>query len=97
MIGLKPGEARTGQILDPYEVPGGWVVAVVTEIEQPVPRALADCREELLLRMKAQRTRENIADAIARLEAATTVRIVPGAETVVRDQLARESAKESHE
>jgi hypothetical protein len=47
--------------------------------------------------MKAQRTRENIADAIARLEAATTVRIVPGAETVVRDQLARESAKESHE
>ncbi|MDO9693358.1 MAG: peptidylprolyl isomerase [Candidatus Latescibacteria bacterium] len=97
MIGLKPGEARPGQVLDPYEVPGGWVVAVVTEIEQPVPRTLADCREDLLLRMKAQRTRENIADAFARLEAATTVRIVPGAETIVRDRLARESAKESHE
>ncbi|MDO9170593.1 MAG: peptidylprolyl isomerase, partial [bacterium] len=97
MIGLKPGEARPGQVLDPYEVPGGWVVAVVTEIEQPTPRTLADCREDLLLRMKAQRTRENIADAVARLEAATTVRIVPGAEAVVRGRLAQESTKESHE
>jgi hypothetical protein len=97
MLGLKQGEARAGQILDPYEVPGGWVVAVVTEIEQPVPRPLADCREDLLLRMKAQRTRENIADAVARLEASTSVRIVPGAETVVRDRLAQQTAKESHE
>ncbi|MBK9304939.1 MAG: hypothetical protein IPM94_13970 [bacterium] len=47
--------------------------------------------------MKAQRTRENIADAVARLEAATTVRIVPGAEAVVRERLAQASAKESHE
>jgi len=97
MIGLKPGEARAGQILEPFEVPGGWVVAVVTEIEQPTPRPLADCREELLLRMKAQRTRENIAEAVARLEAATTVRIVPGAEAIVRERLARQAAKENHE
>ncbi len=97
MLGLKPGEARAGQILDPYEVPGGWVVAVVTEVEQPTPRPLADCREDLLLRMRAQRTRENIANAIARLEAATTVRIVPGAEAVIRERLAQQTAKESHE
>ncbi len=97
MLGLRPGEARAGQILDPYEVPGGWVVAVVTEVEPPAPRPLADCREELLLRMKAQRTRESIAEVVARLEAGTTVRIVPGAEAVVRERLAQQTAKESHE
>ncbi|MHB8079328.1 MAG: peptidylprolyl isomerase [Candidatus Krumholzibacteriia bacterium] len=92
-LGLKPGEAAAGQVLEPYEVPGGWAVAVVSEVEPVAPSSLADSRDRVLGLMKTQRTREVLAEALRRLEAATPTRILPDARALVAGELARLAAK----
>lgn len=78
-VGLEPAAVEVGLIPEPYGVPGAWVVARVAEVEAVAPRPLAQCREEILTLMRSQATREHMADVLARLEAASTVEILPGA------------------
>jgi len=92
-LGLKPEGVAAGQVLEPYEVPGGWAVAVVSELEKATPAPLAASRERVLAMMRAQRTREVLAEALRRLEAATPIRILPDARALVAGELARLAAK----
>ncbi|MBE0565865.1 MAG: peptidyl-prolyl cis-trans isomerase [Krumholzibacteria bacterium] len=78
-VGLDAAAVEVGLIPEPYGVPGAWVVARVAEIEQVVPRPLEQCRNEILTMMQARATQEHMADVLARLEAASTVEILPGA------------------
>lgn len=80
MIGLAPGEARVGLILEPMEVPGGWVVAAIREMEETRPTPFEECRSELLRRMRAERTENAIVDAVKLLEHNARIEIAPGAE-----------------
>ncbi len=93
-LGLKPGEVSAGQVLEPYEVPGGWAVAMIGEVEPVEPTPLAASRDRVLGMMKAQRTREVLAEALRRLEAATPIRILPDARALIAGELARLAAKE---
>lgn len=92
-LGLKPGEVAAGQVLDPFEVPGGWAVAVVSAMESAEPAPLAASRDRVLGMMKAQRTREVLAEALRRLEAATPLRILPDARALIAGELARLAPK----
>lgn len=87
MIGLEPGEARVGLILDTMEVPGGWVVAIITEMEETTPVPLEECREEVMRRFLAQRTGNAITDSVKLLEDSSEIVIVPGAEDLVAEHL----------
>jgi hypothetical protein len=95
-LGLSQEEVKVGWVPEPYQVPSGWVVAVVTEVEEPLPTPLASCRNELLAGMKAEQTRNLMNDILAQLEAATPVTVLPGAEAnvkaVVEDFFARQDA-----
>lgn len=92
-LGLKPGETTAGQVLEPYEVPGGWAVAVVSEVESVAPSPLATSRDRVLSLMRTQHTRDVLAEALRRLEAATPTRILPDAQALVAGELARLGAK----
>jgi hypothetical protein len=89
MLGLAAGEAEAGQVLERFEVPGGWVVAVVSEVEAVTPTPLAECRQQVLTAMQSRRVGEAVADALARLEEASDVRTLPGAEETIRSYLAQ--------
>jgi len=78
-LNLKPEEAVVGWIPAPYGVPGGWVLARVTDVQEPSPRPLAECRNELLRLMKAEDTRNHMSDIVTRLEEAVEVSVQPGA------------------
>jgi len=79
-LGLDPAKVELGLIPEPYGVPGGWVVARIAEIEPAAVPPLADCREEILRMMKAEATQQHVVDIMQRLEDASDVRILPGAE-----------------
>lgn len=79
MIGLEPGEARVGLILEPMEVPGGWVVAAIEQMEAVEPVPLSECREEVLRRLQAERTSRAILGAVKQLEESSEIVIAPGA------------------
>lgn len=87
MIGLEPGEARVGLVMDAMEVPGGWVVAKVTDLEETAPVPLEECRDEVLRRYRAERTRTAITDGVKMLEEAAEIEIAPGAEEIVAEYL----------
>lgn len=92
-LGLQPGGMAAGQVLDPFEVPGGWAVAVISDVESVEPAPLATSRDRVLGMMKTQRTREVLAEALRRLEAATPLRILPDARALVAGELARLAPK----
>lgn len=94
LIGLKPDEIKVGQIPEPYEVPGGWVVAQITEIEKPAPTPLDSCRDRILAMMKRDQTHDLLVDILRRLEAAAPITILPGAEAQVA-RVAAEMAAET--
>jgi hypothetical protein len=87
MIGLKPGEAHVGLIMDPLEVPGGWVVAEVSEMEKTQPIPLDECRDEVLRRLKAERTGNAVSDAVHLIEESTQVEIAPDALEIIGKHL----------
>jgi hypothetical protein len=83
-LGLKPEEAVAGHIPEPFGVPGGWVVAVVSEVEDPVPMPLSDCRSTIVAQLKGRHRQEMMTSVIARLEDASTIEILPGAQDAVQ-------------
>lgn len=87
MIGLQPGEARQGLVLDAMEVPGGWVCARIIEMEETEPVPLEECRDEVLRRLRAERTRNAVTDAVRQLQDAAVIEMMPDAEAVVADHL----------
>jgi hypothetical protein len=69
--------------MEPAEVPGGWLVAVIVECEPVRPTPLAECRDEMLGGMRAEYTHAEMTKMLAKLEKAAKVRILPGAEAEV--------------
>lgn len=87
-LGIRFEDVAVGLIPEPYGVPGGWVVARITEIEEPQPVPLEECRTEVLTRMKSEFISDYLARVMARLEEATEITILPGAEDRIRAMLA---------
>ncbi len=83
MLQLAPAAVAVGHVLDPVQLPGGWLVAVIVEVEPVTPRPLADCRQEIVQAMHREHTRNEMGEMIARLEKSSEVRILPGAEAEV--------------
>ena len=94
ILGIAPEEAVKGNVLDPIEVPEGWVVAVVEEVVVIGPTPLDECRSEVLNMMKNQRTREHATEILTRLEEATEIRILPDAEAIVTESIVENFASE---
>jgi hypothetical protein len=86
-LGLRADEMSIGWVPTPYQVPGGWVVAKVIEIETPEPAPMENVRTEVLGMMKAEQTRLQMTDIIGRLEEATPVVILPDAEAIVAETI----------
>jgi hypothetical protein len=82
-LGLKPEVLEIGYIPPPYQVPTGWVVAVIVEMEDPKPQPLESCRNTILAMMKADQTQDLMFDILDRLEQASPVEILDGAEEAV--------------
>jgi hypothetical protein len=94
-IGLKRDALRAGDVPEPYEVPGGWVVAQIVEIEKVQPTPLDSCRDQILALMKREQTRDHLVEILARLEAESPITILPGAEKEVARVLAETAAAET--
>lgn len=83
-LGLKPENLVVGYIPPPYQVPTGWVVAIISEIEDPPPTPLASCRVQIENMMRSEQTENLMVDILDQLEAATPVTVLPGAESEVQ-------------
>ncbi len=94
-LGLRPQEVQANQVLEPYGVPGGWAVAVITEIEKPSPTPLRLGRERALALMRSERARETLTEALRRLEAAAQIHTAPDAESLIRAALEAPEREES--
>ncbi len=82
-VGLKPADLALGSVPEPYQVPDGWVVAQIVEIEAGQPLPLDSCRDRILAMMKRDATRQEMVESLDRLEAQSPIVILPGAEAVV--------------
>jgi|GEM_PF-2658834 len=82
-LGLKPANLVVGYIPPPYQVPTGWVVAVISEIEEPEPTPLESCRTQILNMMGSEQTGNTMVEILARLEEVSPIVILPGAESAV--------------
>ncbi len=82
-MGLKPADLALGSVPEPYQVPDGWVVAQIVEIEAGQPLPLDSCRDRILAMMKRDATRQEMVESLDRLEAQSPIVILPGAEAVV--------------
>lgn len=87
-VGLRPEELAVGLTPESYEVPEGWVVAQVVEVEQGQPLPLEQCRDRVLSKMRQEAGRGHMLDILARLEAESPVKILPGAEASVAQVVA---------
>ena len=94
-IGLKREAMKTGDVPEPYEVPGGWVVAQIVEIEKSEPQPLDRCRDHILALMKRDQTRDHLAEILTRLELDSPITILPGAEQEVIRVLAETAPAET--
>jgi len=88
-LGLKDSALVRGTGLGPIQVPGGWAVAQITDVDRPGPAALADCQDDVVEAMKKTHYRDEIKDAISQLQAATRVEILPGARDTVASRIQR--------
>lgn len=82
-LGLKTEDLKLGYAPEPYQVPEGWVVAQVSDLESGQPLQLEKCRDRVLARMRQQAARAQLIDSLARLEAESPIVILPGAEAAV--------------
>ncbi len=87
-VGLKPEDLKAGNVPEPYQVPDGWVLAQIVEVEPGQPLPLDKCRDRILAMMQRDATRQEMIDALARLEAQSPVVILPGAEATVAKAIA---------
>ena len=46
-----PTTVKSGHVMAPVELMGGWLVAVVAEVERVQPQPLASCRDEMVARL----------------------------------------------
>jgi hypothetical protein len=92
--GIAPEDCVPGRVLDIFTVPSGFVVAVVDDVEAAVPTPLDQCRSRVLVMMKSEQTQAHTREILDRLEEATPVVIVPGAEEIVAASIA--TALSSH-
>lgn len=83
-LGLKSEDLKIGSIPEPYGVPGGWVVAVVSELEEPVPIPLEECRAKIIPKLKSIDRQKVMTDIMAKLEDASEIQILPGAEDIIQ-------------
>jgi hypothetical protein len=86
-LGLNPEGLEVGFIPEPYGVPAGWVVGVVDEIEEPRPVPLSEARKGIVSILKARNKRDMMTDIMAKLENASVIETLPGAEDTVREVL----------
>ncbi|MEZ4387258.1 MAG: peptidylprolyl isomerase [Candidatus Krumholzibacteriia bacterium] len=86
--GIAPADCVKGRVLDIFTVPNGFVVAVVQDVQGADATPLEQCRQRVLAQMKAEMTQAHVKEILARLEDATPVTIVPGAEAVVAETIA---------
>jgi hypothetical protein len=84
-LGLKPEVVEVGYIPPPYQVPTGWVVAKIEEVEKAAPQPLDRCTSTILGMMKSEQTQQLMIDILAQLEAVTPVEVLAGAEATVAD------------
>ena len=83
-LGLETEGLKAGHIPEPYGVPGGWVVAVVSEIEEPAPVPLDGCRAKIIPMLKSNNRKKVMTDIMTRLENASDIDILPGVDNVVQ-------------
>ena len=86
-LNVDPASAEIGFVPAPYQVPSGWVVARIIDVQQPVPTPLAECRQEVLGGLKGQQTKELLVGMIAQLKSATPVEVMPDAEQLVAETI----------
>lgn len=89
MIGMEADDIAVGHVPDVYEVPDGFVVAVVTDLQPVEPQPLDEVRGRIAGSLQAEHTRTRMDDILARLEEATPVTILPGAPDLTADTIAR--------
>jgi len=98
-LGLKPEMLEVGYVPKPYQVPTGWVVAVISEVEKPEPAPLASCRTQILGMLKSDQTQLLMVEILGRLEEVSPVEILPGAEakvaTVIQDYKSKGGASQA--
>lgn len=83
-MGIQAADLKVGFTPEAYEVPEGWVVAQVVEVEAAQPLPLEQCRDRIVAKMRHEATRQQMLDILARLEAESPVKVLPGAEAEVR-------------
>ncbi len=88
MLGIEAVQMKPGTVLDPFEVPGGWVVAVVDGVEKVEPAPLDACRSKIIGLMRTEQSVAQMSEAITKLRAATPITIVPDAEAMVAARVA---------
>jgi hypothetical protein len=82
-VGIQSADLKVGFSPEAYEVPEGWVVAQVVEVEPGQPLPLAQCRDRILAKMRQEALREHMVDILARLEAESPITVLPGAEAEI--------------
>lgn len=93
-LGLDPEKCSVGFIPEPFGVPGGWVLAQVSHVQEPLPIPLNECLEDVLTQMKGAATAAQLNEILSRLEEAVEVHLQPNAETIVGRILAELEEKE---
>lgn len=86
--------AVVGYCPEPYGVPGGWVVAIVSEREADSVQPLDKCLGSVMNKMKVRFMREYVAELMRRLEEVSSIEVFPGAESIVERLLAEATAEQ---
>lgn len=82
-MGIKAADLKVGFTPEAYEVPEGWIVAQVVEVEPAQPLPLEQCQQRILAQLRHEATRQHMVEILARLEAESPVKVLPGAEAEV--------------
>jgi hypothetical protein len=82
-MGIQAADLKVGFTPEAYEVPEGWVVAQVVEVESGQPLPLAQCRDRILATMRQEAMRKQMIEILARLEAESPIAVLPGAEAAI--------------
>ncbi len=78
-LNIKSEQVEVGFIPEPYGVPGGWVLAIVTDVQNPDPFPLAECRDKVQRMMGADSINKQMLNVISQLEEVVEVRVQPDA------------------
>ncbi len=83
-MGLEVEDARQGYCPEPYGVPGGWVVAQITEVREPAPLPLEQCKGKVREGLRRQFFQDYMKMVMERLAEGSDVEYLPGAEERVQ-------------